>query len=140
MVYKLNIEELLLNNTNATRILLVDDDPDVTLTFKSGLERHGFVVDVFNDPLKSLSKFKAGQYDIVLLDIKMPNMNGFELFREIEKIDNKVKVCFITAFLVYYESLREIFPMEKLSCFIKKPIEIDKLVDVISRELKKDNN
>jgi two-component SAPR family response regulator len=73
------------------------------------LEQNGFMVGVFNDPLKPLSKLESGLYDIVPLDIKMPNMNAFELFREIEKIDNKVKVCFITAFTVYYESLREIF-------------------------------
>ncbi|MGC1932438.1 MAG: response regulator [Candidatus Nitrosopolaris sp.] len=117
------------------RILIVDDDPDITLTFRVGLEKNGFVVTVFNDPLKALSKFRAGLYDFVLLDVKMPKMNGFELYREIEKIDDHVKVSFITAFVVYYESLREIFPMAKESCFIKKPIEIDKLVDRIIKEL-----
>lgn len=122
------------------RILIVDDDPDITLTFRLGLERNGFLVDVFNDPLKALSKFSAGLYDLVLLDIRMPKMNGFELYREIEKIDDNLKVCFITAFVVYYESLKEIFPMAKVSCFIKKPIEIDKLVDRMITELNRNNN
>jgi DNA-binding response OmpR family regulator len=125
-------------NTKAKRprIFLVDDDPDISLAFKIGLEEHGFVVDVFSDPTVALSKFKTAAYDLLLLDIKMPKMNGFELYREIEKIDSKVKVCFMTAFVVYYESLREIFPMAKVSCFIKKPIEISILADRLKAELR----
>jgi DNA-binding response OmpR family regulator len=118
------------------RIFLVDDDPEISLTFKIGLEGHGFVVDVFSDPTVALSKFKTGTYDLLLLDIKMSKMNGFELYRAIEKIDSKVKVCFMTAFVVYYESLREIFPMAKVSCFIKKPIEIGILAERLRAELR----
>ena len=62
-------------------------------------------------------------------------MNGFELYQEMEKIDNKVKVCFITAFEVYYEALREVFPNLEVGCFIRKPIEIDELVNIIRKEL-----
>jgi two-component SAPR family response regulator len=65
----------------------------------------------------------------------MPKMNGFELYREIEKIDNKAKVCFITAFEVYYKSLRELFPTMRIDCFIKKPITTDDLVQRIKSEL-----
>ena len=71
--------------------------------------------------------FTAGLFDFILLDVRMPKMNGFELCRENEKIDDHLKVCYITAFVVYYESLREIFPAE-VCCFIKKPIEIKELV------------
>jgi DNA-binding response OmpR family regulator len=117
------------------KILIVDDDPDITLTFKLGLESYGFAVTVFNEPLKALSKFTAGLFDFVLLDVTMPKMNGFELYREIEKIDYNLKVCFMTAFVVYYESLKEIFPTAKVDCFIKKPIEINILVDRINKEL-----
>jgi DNA-binding response OmpR family regulator len=78
------------------RILIVDDDQDVTLTFRIGLEKNGFVVTVFNDPLKALSTFRARLYDLLLLDVRMPRMNGFQLYGEIEKIDNP-NVCFITA-------------------------------------------
>jgi two-component system, OmpR family, response regulator ChvI len=102
------------------RILIVDDDPDITLTFKLGLESYGFAVTVFNDPLKALSNFTARLYDFLLLDVTMPKMNGFELYREIEKIDHNLKVCFMTAFVVYYESLKETFPTAKVDCFIKK--------------------
>jgi two-component system catabolic regulation response regulator CreB/two-component system response regulator ChvI len=65
----------------------------------------------------------------------MPKMNGFELCQEMEKIDDKVKVCFITAFEVYYQSLRELFPTVKVECFIKKPITTDDLVERIMTEL-----
>jgi DNA-binding response OmpR family regulator len=117
------------------RVLIVDDDPDITLTLKFGLEKSGFVVTVFNDPLKALSEFSAGLYDLILLDVRMPKMNGFELSKEIEKIDDNPKVCYITSFVVYYESLKEIFQTAKVCCFIKKPIEIGKLVDKIVEEL-----
>lgn len=122
------------------RILIVDDDPDITLTFKLGLEKKGFAVTVFNDPLKALSQFTADLYDLVLLDVRMPQMTGFELYREIEKIDDNTKVCYITAFVVYYESLKEIFPAAKVCCFIKKPIEIGVLVDKIIKRLNGSND
>jgi DNA-binding response OmpR family regulator len=118
-----------------TKILIVDDDADITLAFKKGLENDGFKVDVFNDPLQALLNFKASDYDLLLLDIRMPKMNGFELYKEIEKIDNGVKVCFITAYEVYYEALREVFPSLEVECFIRKPIEIASLVKKIKSEL-----
>src|ERR671938_1128506 len=117
------------------RILLVDDEHDIALAFKISLENNGFTVDAFNDPQEALSNFEAGLYDLLLIDIKMPKMNGFELYREIEKIDSKPKVCFITAFEVYYKSLRELFPTMKVDCFIKKPITTDDLVQRIKSEL-----
>jgi DNA-binding response OmpR family regulator len=117
------------------RILLVDDELDITITFRMVLESNGFLVDTFNDPQGALSNFKADLYDLLLIDIKMPKMNGFELYQEIEKIDDKVKVCFITAFEVYYKSLRELFPVTKVDCFIKKPVTSDELVERIRTEL-----
>ena len=118
-----------------TKILIVDDDSDITLAFKKGLENDGFNVDVFNDPQEALSNFEASKYDLLLLDIRMPKMNGFELYKEMDKIDNHVKVCFITAFEVYYEALREVFPSMEVECFIRKPIEIGNLVKRIKNEL-----
>ena len=117
------------------RILLVDDEQDITYSFSIALEDKGFVVDTFNDPQEALSNFKAGLYDLLLLDIKMPKMNGFELYQEMEKIDNKAKACFITAFEVYYKSLRELFPNMKVDCFIKKPITTNDLVERLTSEL-----
>ena len=124
-----------MNNDKKKRILLVDDEHDITFSLRIGLENNGFAVDIFNDPEEALSNFKAGLYDLLLIDIKMPKMNGFELYQEIEKMDNKAKVCFITAFEVYYNSLRELFPTVKVDCYIKKPVTTDELVQRIKSEL-----
>ena len=117
------------------RILIVDDEIDITLAFKKGLESNGFLVDIYNDPVAALLNFKSDFYDLLLVDVRMPKMNGFELYQEIEKIDKKTKVCFITAFEVYYHALREIFPTLEVGCFIRKPIEIDDLVKRINAEI-----
>lgn len=130
------------------RILLVDDDNDILLTFKEGLEEQDDVdkskifvdgakiqVDTFADPREALSSFKAGVYDLLLLDIRMRDMNGFELYEELKKIDDKPKVCFITAYELYYEALRKDFPKLDVGCFIKKPISIEDLATRISEEL-----
>jgi DNA-binding response OmpR family regulator len=128
---------ILQDNRARYAILVVDDEPDITLTLKEGLENNGFAkVDVFNDPLLALASFKAGIYDLVLLDVKMPMMNGFELYRELEKREKKVKVCFITANEIYYESLKKDFPTLDVGCFIAKPIDIDDLVRRLGLELK----
>ena len=74
--------------------MIVDDDSDLTLFYKMSLEYYGFVVDTFNEPKEALSSFKSNYYDLVILDIKMPEMDGFELYREIKEIDPTVKVLF----------------------------------------------
>jgi CheY-like chemotaxis protein len=100
------------------RIFLIDDEKDNSLLYKTRLEQNGFLVDVFNDPVQALLSFKAGEYDLLLLDIKMPRMTGFEIHKEIQKIalTCKVKVCFINAFVAYYESLKEIYDMPNIHC------------------------
>ena len=120
---------------NNIKILIVDDDPDIILSFKNGLESNGFEVDSYNDPLLALKSFKANFYDLLLIDIRMPDMTGFKLFQKINKIDNKAKVCFITAFEVYYKVLLEEFPYLNHKCFIRKPISIDDLVKRIKKEV-----
>jgi two-component system catabolic regulation response regulator CreB/two-component system response regulator ChvI len=123
---------------NRRRIMAVDDDPDITLTIKVGLEDDGsglFEVDTFNDPEQALSYFKPGLYSIVLLDFRMPKMNGYELYDKIKKIDSKVKVCFMSATYVNYEAAREIFPSLDIECFIHKPVEINDLIRRINAEL-----
>ena len=117
------------------RILIVDDEPDVTFTLKEGLEEEGFQIDIFNDPLEVLSYFKAGQYDMLLLDVNMQKLNGFELYRELKKIDNIVKICFITAFEFYYDEFRRVFPKLNVRCFARKPIAIDELAKILREEL-----
>ena len=87
--------------------MAVDDAPDITLTVKLGLEASGlFEVDTFNDPELALSSFKPGLYDLALLDMRMPKMYGHELYDEMKKIDDRLKVCFMTATYQNYEALR----------------------------------
>lgn len=110
------------------RVLIVDDEADITDALKAGLEHRGFKVDTFNEPLIALSKFKPGVYDITILDIRMPKMNGFDLYREMRKLDGKASVCFLTAFDVHREEFEKMFPDVKVKAFLKKPITIDNLV------------
>ena len=117
------------------RILVVDDEPDLTYTLKLGLEDTGsFEVDAFNDPELALSAFKPGNYDFLLIDIRMPKMSGYDLYDKIRAIDSKVKSCFITAYEINYQALREQFPLLKMECYAK-PLEIDDLVRKINEEL-----
>jgi DNA-binding response OmpR family regulator len=110
------------------RILIVDDEPDVNLALRIVLEENNFIVDSFNDPLLALENFKANLYDILILDIKMPKKDGFEVYKEVMKIDNRVKVCFLTAGDVNYRSLKETFPTLDENQFIRKPIENTELI------------
>src|ERR1700747_626428 len=119
------------------KILVVDDEPDITQSIKNGLERKGFQVYAYNDPLKVLADFKPGEYDLMLIDIRMPKMNGFELYREIKKKSENVRICFFTAFEVYYDEFRKMFPNLEVKCFIRKPITINDLVTHINSELEK---
>ena len=118
------------------RILVVDDEPDVIFTLKIVLEENGFKVDSFTDPLSALENYKeeAGMYDLLILDMKMPQMNGFELYRQIRKIDDKVKVCFLTAGEMDYEQFgKELFPALENNCYIQKPIENETLIKRLNR-------
>jgi len=120
---------------------LVDDDIDITTFFKIAIEEAGFDVDIYNDPFKALLNFMPSKYDLLLIDIRMPRLNGFELIKKIRKEDEKVKVCFITSFETYYKSIIEEHPSLKrdLNCFIKKPIETTDLINRINRVLKVKN-
>ena len=118
------------------RVLIVDDEPDLNLTVKMVLEENGFKVDSFTDPLLALENFKEqdGMYDLLILDIKMPEMNGFELYRQIKKIDDKAKVCFLTADVMDYEQFRkELIPELDKNCYIQKPIETEMLIRRLNR-------
>jgi DNA-binding response OmpR family regulator len=117
------------------QILVVDDELDITLTLKSVLEYRGFKVDLFNDPLLALQNFKTNFYDLIILDIKMPKMNGFDLYKKMKMIDNKIKVCFLTAlsdFRNYELSRKEAFSKEGKILLIQKPIDNEKLIEQIN--------
>jgi two-component system response regulator VanR len=121
------------------RILIVDDEPDITSSFEQALRDIGFEVDIANDSLLALKNFKEGSYDLLIIDIVMPEMDGFSLYEEIRKIDKKVKVCFITAFELNYQALRAVFPAatstDDIGCFIRKPVDMDDLVKRINAEI-----
>jgi DNA-binding response OmpR family regulator len=119
------------------RILAVDDEPDLTMLCSLALQYHGFKVDTFNDAQEALSNFKPDYYDLVILDIKMPNMDGFELYDKIKKKDDKVKICFLTASELYYEEFRkkEYSALDK-NLFLKKPIDNDDLLKEVNKIMK----
>lgn len=133
LVIEDNIAE---TKNRSNRILLVDDDQDITLAFANGLKQNGFEVDAFNDPGEALSNFKPDWYGLLLLDIRMPKINGFELYRRLNDKDKNVKVCFITAYELYYEELKKDYPTLDVGCFIQKPTSIDDLVKHVCTELR----
>jgi DNA-binding response OmpR family regulator len=114
------------------RILLVDDEADVCFVLEKVLGENGFVVDSYLDPLLALEKFKPHSYNLVILDIKMPDLNGFALYRKIKRLDKKVKVCFLTAGEMYYGAYSDIFSSLPANCFIRKPIENQELMNRIN--------
>jgi len=122
-------------NNDKQRILIVDDESDITTALKMYLEIQGFHVDAFTDPVYALAQFKAGFYQLLILDIKMPEMNGFELYTEIKKKDETVKVFFLTALseMHDYDAFKkEVFPKEGQRYFIAKPIENEELLNRIT--------
>ena len=124
------------NEVRKGRILIVDDDPDITNSYSLCLEDTGlFEVDTYNDTVEALSNFKANSYDLVLLDIRMPMMDGYELYNKMKKTDSKVKVCHMSAFDTKSDAFRERFPTLDTECFIPKPIQINELVKRIETEL-----
>jgi DNA-binding response OmpR family regulator len=120
------------------RIMVVDDEHDLTLFYRMTLEYYGFEVETFNEPTRALSSFKPDYYDLIILDIKMPNMNGFELHGKIKEIDPNAKTCFLTATELYHKEFRtrEYCALDK-ELFIRKPIGNKELVREIERLISK---
>ena len=118
----------------AKKILAVDDEADLTMLCRFALEYHGFNVDTFNDPQEALSNYKPSHHDLIILDIKMPKMDGFQLYDEIKKKDHKAKVCFLTASELYYEEFRkkEYCALDR-DLFIRKPIDNEELLKEVSK-------
>ena len=122
-----------MNSNRLKRILIVDDEQDIISVFRMVLEMNDFEVDAYNDPLLALSNFKQNAYDLVILDIRMPVINGFELYKKIRKVDDKVKVCFMTAFDDYRQEFKKSFPMlDEIKCFIRKPKAVEDLVNHVA--------
>lgn len=106
------------------------------------MEGNGFLVDAFSNPLEVVSSFNPGISDLLLIDVKMQQRNGFELYQEIRKRtnDTKIKTCFIIAYDLYYEPLKKEFPSLNGGCFIPKPFELEDLVNRINQELQSNCN
>jgi DNA-binding response OmpR family regulator len=124
------------------RILIVDDNPDITFTFKKGLEAENekdnkihFEVNTYNNPLAALSEFKPNWYDLLLVDLNMPKMDGLEFSDKILEQDINVRVCFVTATEINILALKEQRPSLSLGRFIKKPVTMENLVTRVKAEL-----
>lgn len=115
------------------RILVVDDEADTNTALYEILEQNGFIVDSYEDPFLALENFKPHFYDLLILDIKMPEMSGFSFYREIKKRDDKMKVCFLTAGEMYYGSYSDIFSSLPANCFIRNPVTNDELLKHMDR-------
>jgi len=118
------------NNNKKKKILFVDDEPDITWLSKTVLEHNGFEVQAFESPMSVLENFKPGSYDLLVIDIKMREMDGFELYDKLRKMDNNINVCFLTAAQEYYDKYKERYSSEE--CFITKPIALKNLVNTIN--------
>jgi DNA-binding response OmpR family regulator len=115
------------------RILLVDDEPDVVEVFGRGLKLKGIQVDVYTSPQEALESFKPNTYDLAILDIRMPDMTGFQLYREMKKRDPSITTCFLSAFEMQANEFKSVFPsMDGVKAIIKKPISINELLTEIT--------
>jgi CheY-like chemotaxis protein len=126
------------------RILIVDDEPDIAISLKMVLEGSNdddkqkikFDVTSYTDPVEALSDFKSNFYDLLLVDITMPLMNGFELCEKVILLDLNIGVCFMTAGEINQKAIRELYPLRTIGgCFIKKPVETDHLIKQLIAEL-----
>jgi DNA-binding response OmpR family regulator len=118
------------------RILLVDDESDVTTVLTFALEDYGFEVESYNNPLVALANFKPNYYNLAILDIKMPEMNGFELLRKIRKEDENLRICFLTALTElkdHTSDINELGPAFVKDRVIRKPISNKDLLNDINR-------
>lgn len=127
------------NKRKMEKILVIDDEQDITFSLKTVLEENRYAcVDTFNDPIDVISKYNdqtGTMYDLLIIDILMPRMNGFELYEKIKKIDNNAKVCFISAYRIYFEALRDMYPDYEVDCFVNKPFENDDLLRKVASTL-----
>ncbi len=118
-------------------ILIVDDEPDITYTLKLALENNNkrYKVHTYNNPITLLAEFKSNYYDLLLVDINMPFMNGFELCKKILELDLNIRICFMSTGEVNLYALRDLYPKISMGCFVKKPIKVNNLIKIVEAEL-----
>ena len=115
------------------KILIVDDEPDVGQTLKMILEQYGFDVDCFTDPRKVLENFRPDFYALTILDIKMPEVNGFELYHKLKSKDANIKTLFLTALsdVEAYSPSSKVYPIMGERHFVKKPVDNRDLLEQV---------
>ena len=127
---------LLKESQQHKRILVVDDNSDIVFTLRMELESDPTMqVYSYDDPVTALLEFKPGFYDLLLIDVNMPLMDGFQLAHKLLQKDLNAKVCFITSGEVNTEAAREVHPLKSIGCFIRKPITTKQLLKRIKAEL-----
>jgi DNA-binding response OmpR family regulator len=119
------------------KILLIDDEPDIAYLVKVGLERNGFEVDGYTDPILALQNFRRGLYRLLVLDIKMPKIDGIQLLERIKKEDDKIRVCFFTASEEFASNYKSVLEHSNKFLFVSKPISISKMTKEIEQFLKR---
>jgi DNA-binding response OmpR family regulator len=122
------------------RIMIVDDDEDVVFSLRAVLQENGlFDVDGYTDPQHALSSFKPGKYDLVILDIRMPKMDGFELYEKFKSMDKNIDICFLTAvndfneYRIIHREITDEIEKDKDSCIIDKPANTEQLIKKINK-------
>lgn len=124
------------NLTSGKKILIVDDEHDIGLSLKRVLERNSFSVDYYSESIEAIENFKVGYYDLAIFDIRMPGIDGTELYKRIRQLDKSVKICFISAYEITIDELSRILPDYILNCLFKKPVHskflLDKVAEVLS--------
>jgi DNA-binding response OmpR family regulator len=128
-----------------SKILIIDDDKDITNLFSIFLEYNGYSVDAYTNPVEAINNFRKNSHDLIILDLKMPMMDGMTLYLKIKEIDDKVIICFTTANINYIKQLQKgIIDIEKIVLY--KPVllkdlknKIDSLLLVSRQEEIKDN-
>lgn len=130
------ITHSLSNKNRKKKILCVDNESDITSLLKMTLERAEFSVDTFNDPSSALKSFKPNLYDLVVLDILMPYLDGFELYKQLKKLDPDIRICFLTACEIYHEEngKEKQCNLDK-NLFLQMPMPLKKIVEEINKRL-----
>jgi DNA-binding NtrC family response regulator len=118
--------------------MVVDDETDILAVVRSSLKRKGYNVETFSDSLLALIAFKAdsSKYDLIISDIRMPKLNGFELSKELRKVSPEIKIIFMTAFEIDKSEFDSVMPSLKINGFIAKPFHASKLYGVISQVIR----
>ena len=118
------------------RILVVDDEPDHCLIYRMTLQDAGFECASYTDPVKALQEFRPNYYDLIILDIRMPVLNGFELCKRIMELDKKVHIIFITALPEYYKDIRnKSYPELRNTVYIQKPVTNEGITEIVNQTL-----